>query len=97
MGQSTHSWLLGDGWPAKGLGSLIWLVVIVGFIGAAVGIFGESELWRPLAAAASVISAVGLLLFWARPVNSPVVSALVVNLLVLGSLLIFHWPTTNQQ
>jgi hypothetical protein len=96
-GQSSRSWLLGSGWPSKGLGSLLWIVVIAGFIGVAIGIFSESEWWRPLAIAASMVSAVGLLLFWARPVSSPVVSALVFNMLVLGSLLIFHWPPATQQ
>jgi len=38
-GQPTRSWLLGDGWLARGLGSLFWLVAIVGFTAVAYGPF----------------------------------------------------------
>ena len=91
-GQSTRSWLLGDGWLAKVPGGLIWLTVIIGFVAVAVGFLNGSEWWRPLAIISAIVSSLGLLLFWATPVNSPTLSALVFNLLVLGSLLVFNWP-----
>jgi hypothetical protein len=95
-GQATRSWLLGDGWLARGAGTLIWLVALVGFTAAAIGILRMAEWWRTVALVAAAVSTVGLLLFWANPVNSPVVSALVFNLLVLGILLIFNWPPVAQ-
>ncbi|MFZ0546820.1 MAG: hypothetical protein WAM60_15345 [Candidatus Promineifilaceae bacterium] len=95
-GQSTRSWLLGSGLLARGLGSLIWIVAIAGFVGVAIGLFRGSDWWRPIAITASVISALGLALFWARPITSPVGSALIFNLLVLGSLLVFRWPPATQ-
>lgn len=96
-GQSTRSWLLGSGWPAKGLGSLIWIAAVAGFVVVAAGIFNKTDWWRPLAIIASAVSALGLLLFWTKPVNSPVVPALAFNMLVLGSLLVLHWPPSTQQ
>lgn len=95
-GQTARSWLLGEGWLARGVGSFIWLAVIVGFTAVAIGIFRLSDWWRIVAIGAAAVSTVGLLLFWANPVNSPVVSALVFNLLVLAALLFFHWPPLTQ-
>ena len=95
-GQSTHSWLLGDGWLAKGLGSVVWLVALVGFAAVTIGLFQLTSWWRTVAIGAAVVSTLGLLLFWSAPASSPVISALVFNLLVLGSLLILHWPPLTQ-
>ena len=95
-GQAAHSWLLGDGWLAKGVGSLIWLAAIVGFLVVTIGLFQATNGWRTAAILAATVSSLGLLLFWAAPVSSPVISALAFNLLVLGALLIFHWPTVTQ-
>jgi hypothetical protein len=91
-GQASNSWLLGSGWLARGLGTLIWLLAGVGFVSAAFGIFRESDWWPALAVFSAVVSAVGLLLFWARPASSPAISAMVFNVLLLGALIVFHWP-----
>lgn len=95
-GQSTRSWLLGDGWLARGTGTLLWLAVLVGFTAVAIGLYHVNEWWRTVAIVAAAVSIVGLLLFWTNPVNSPVVSALVFNLFVLGALIIFQWPPLAQ-
>ena len=95
-GQTTRSWLLGDGWVAKGAGSLIWLVAIVGFTAVAIGLYRMTEWWRTVAVVAAAVSTLGLLLFWANPTSSPVISALLFNLLVLAALLIFNWPPVAQ-
>lgn len=95
-GQPTQSWLLGSGGLAKGVGSLLWAATTVGFVLAAMGIFGESSWWRTAAIASSVVSIVGLALYWSSPVGSPVLSAFVFNLLVLGSLLFLNWPPITQ-
>lgn len=95
-GQSAQSWLLGDGGLAKGLGILIWLVSLVGFLAAAFGISRETDWWQMVAVVAAAVSTVGLVLFWTRPSTSPAISALVFNLLVLAALLIFHWPPVVQ-
>jgi hypothetical protein len=95
-GQPAQSWLLGGGWLSKGLGSLIWLAAVVGFTAVAIGLFNMTEWWRTVAIVAAAVSTVGLLLFWTNPVGSPVLSALVFNLVMLGALLIFHWPPVAQ-
>lgn len=95
-GQPTRSWLLGDGWLARGLGGLIWLAAIVGFTAVAIGLMNSTGWWRPVAIAAAAVSSLGLLLFWTTPISSPVLSALVFNLMVLAALLIFHWPPVVQ-
>jgi anti-sigma-K factor RskA len=70
----------------------LWLVVIIAFCAAVYGLWNQQAWWRNAAIIASIISTVGLIIFWSNPVSSPVVSALVFNLLVLGVLLIAHWP-----
>lgn len=95
-GQAAQSWLLGDGGLAKGLGALIWLVALVGFLAAAFGIFRETAWWQTAAVVSAAVSTAGLVLFWTRPSTSPAISALIFNLLILAALLIFHWPTAAQ-
>lgn len=95
-GQAAHSWLLGDGGLAKGMGALVWLVALVGFVAAAFGFFREVAWWQTAAMVSAAVSTVGLVLFWTRPSTSPAISALVFNLLVLAALLIFHWPPAVQ-
>lgn len=93
-GQAAQSWLLGDGGWANGLGVLIWFAALVGFLAAAFGIFRETAWWQTVVIVSAAVSTLGLILFWSRPVTSPAVSALVFNLLILVSLLVFHWPST---
>lgn len=95
-GQSAQSWLLGDGGLAKIAGSLIWLVSLVGFLAAAFGIFSETDWWQMAAIVSAAVSTVGLVLFWSKPATAPAISALIFNLLVLVSLLVFHWPPAAQ-
>lgn len=95
-GQSAQSWVLGGNGLAKVVGSVIWLVSLVGFWAAAFGIFRETAWWQTVAIVSAAVSTVGLILFWTRPSTSPAISALVFNLLVLAALLIFHWPPAVQ-
>lgn len=94
-GQAAQSWLLGDGGLAKGVGVLIWLVALVGFLVAAFGIFRETDWWQTAAVVSTAVSTLGLILFWSKPVTSPAISALVFNLIILVSLLVFHWPAAQ--
>lgn len=95
-GQPSQSWLLGSGWPAKVVGTLIWLVAIFGFVAVAAGLLLEADWWQPVAIIAAIVSASGLLLFWMKPPGSPAISALVFDLLVLASIVVFHWPPVAQ-
>lgn len=92
-GQTPRSWLLTGETAARIIGSLLWVVAILGFVAAVAGLLGQYPWWRTAAVVAAVISTVGLILFWDNPVTSPVVAALVFNLLVIGALLIVHWPS----
>lgn len=94
-GQSAQSWLLGDGNAARLIGSIIWLVAITAFGMAAAGLLGQQGWWRSAAIIGALISVVGLIIFWTNPATAPVISALVFNLLVLGALLILHWPSVE--
>lgn len=95
-GQTTRSWLLGNGWLAKGRGGLLWLAALVGFTAVAIGLYRMTDWWQTVALVAAAVSTLGLLLFWASPVSSPVISALVFNLLILAALLIFNWSPLTQ-
>lgn len=91
-GQFTRSWLLTGETPARLVGIMIWIAVLVGFAAAAYGLWNQESWWRGAAVAASVISTAGLALFWTNPATSPALSALVFNVLLLGALLIARWP-----
>jgi hypothetical protein len=94
--QSTHSWLLtgflGDT-VTRGMGSLLWLVALVGFISVAVGILGQSAWWRTLAIGASIVSLVAVALFVDKSPTQPALSAGVFDVVVLVALLVLRWPT----
>ena len=94
-GQSARSWLITAETPARFIGSLLWIAVIVTFSAAVYGLLGEHPWWRSVAIIGAVVSTVGLIIFWTNPATSPTVAALVFNLLVLGSLLIAHWPSVE--
>ncbi|MBK8905294.1 MAG: hypothetical protein IPM53_29195 [Anaerolineaceae bacterium] len=95
-GQPAQSWLLGGGWLAKGVGSLIWLAAIMGFTAVAIGFFNMADWWRTVAIVVAAVSTLGLILFWGNPVSSPILSALIFNLVVLAALLVFHWSPVAQ-
>jgi hypothetical protein len=92
-GQSTRSWLLSPigNWLAVGAGSVIWIVAIVGFSVAAVGFWTHTDWWRALAIVSSIVSGAGIILFWSNPPSSPAISALVFDVIVLATLLVFRW------
>jgi hypothetical protein len=94
-GQSTRSWLLTGEGGARLVGSALWVAAIVVFGAAVVGLLGQQTWWRTAAMIAAVVSTIGLILFWATPATSSAVAALVFNLLVLGSLLIVHFPSVE--
>jgi hypothetical protein len=94
-GQSSHSWLLSNESAAKIAGGIIWGVALLGFVAAAIGLFGELAWWRTVAVIVSIVSLVGLALFWDNPPTQPAVAAAVFNVVVLLALLVFKWPSTS--
>jgi len=71
-----------------------WVASMLGFIAAAVSLaLLPTEAWRLLAIGSAVISLVGIVLFagtW-PPFNT--LAALAANIVVLGALLVAHWPS----
>lgn len=92
-GQSMRSWLLGTDTLAKIVGGIIWIASMAGFLLAAYGLFSLTDWWRNVAIVSAIVSLVGLILFFANPPSSPVISAAVFNLIILVALLVFNWPT----
>ena len=98
---SSYSWLLTDVLGDSGSRILcfgLFLIGLIGFIGAALGLYGwlvPHEWWRMLAIGSSMISLVTILLFW----NALIllfphkVGAIGVNLAILLFLLWINWPT----
>ncbi len=97
-GQSAQSWLLtgllGDT-VTRLLGSLLWLVVIVGFAAAGVGLLGQYAWWRTLAVASAGVSLLALILFFSGSNAQPVLSAAVMDVAILVALVWIHWPSAD--
>jgi hypothetical protein len=97
-GQSAHSWLLtnavGDV-ATRAIGTIIWFVAVAGFLAAAVGIWTEMEWWRTAAIVSSIVSIIGLVLFWSNPAGGPTLSALVFDIVILVALVILRWPPST--
>lgn len=94
-GQTPQSWLPFSDSLLRVVGSVIWIAALVGFGIGVYGLIVQQQWWRTVVIVAAIISIVGLILFWANPVSSPVVSALVFNLVVLGALLVAQWPSVE--
>jgi hypothetical protein len=92
--QAGPSWLLGGRLPdavVKAVGVLIWLLAMVGFVAAGVGVFGQHDWWRWLAVASSVVSLLGLCLF--LQAKLPFFNAGAMDVIILVTLLLLHWPS----
>ncbi len=97
-GQSAHSWLLtttlGDV-AARVIGSLLWLMVIVGFVAAGIGLLGQLAWWRTLATASAGVSLLALVLFVSGSTMQPVLSAAVMDIAILVALAWIRWPSVD--
>jgi len=96
----ARSWLLpGLGEPAlRAISSIFWVLSAVGFVLACLGFLGvlvPSELWRPLAVGTSIVSLLGLVLFWNTWPMFNTIGALGMNLVVLYTQLWLHWPPVD--
>ena len=96
-----RSWLLTDfvGDSASRVISIVLFgAALIGFIAAALGLFGwlvPQDLWRTLAIVSAVISLVSLALFWNSFASlfPNKIGAIAVNLAVLVCLLWSNWPS----
>lgn len=92
---SGHSWLL-TGLVGDGLTRLLATVVggalVVAFAAAAAGIAWQTAWWRPLVMAASIASAILVLVMWDGLPTGPAGAAFIFDAAVLVALLVVHWP-----
>ncbi len=92
MGFSKVPWVLPGGFTinsavGRAFG-LLWLVAMIGFIGAGLGVLGiavQQDWWRPLALASAVISLVAIVPWWNTV--GPKLGPLLFDLIVLAGLL----------
>lgn len=103
-GTPTGGWLAARSWlapslpvdTASAIASACWVVVLVGFVIAAMSFWGvvvPGAVWRPLAVASAIVSTVGVLFFLGTWPMNYTVAALGVNVAVLVAVLWLHWPT----
>ena len=81
------SWLLGP--SVSSLGTALWLIVLLAFLGAGIGAGFHLGWWRTAAVAASVASLALMFLFW----NPSFWMGAVADLGVLVGLLVLRWPS----
>jgi hypothetical protein len=97
-GQSSRSWLLttplGDT-AARGLASVVWAGTIVLFVAGVAGFLTDQSWWRTVTIGAAVLSAAGIVVYWDGLATSSAAAALLVDALILGALLLAHWPSTE--
>ncbi len=96
---AARSWLLPGLSPrsATMLASAFWITSLVGFVGAALALWGillPLDTWRPLADVAAVVSLVGIFLFLGDWPIFNTVAAVVVDVAVLVAVLVLDWPPT---
>ncbi|HEX6290174.1 MAG TPA: hypothetical protein VFZ66_13350 [Herpetosiphonaceae bacterium] len=92
-----HSWLLSDlvgGGALRVIGLVLWALVAIGYLGAAMGLWVYQGWWRPVAITMSAISLAGLLAFWdVWPPNK--FPAFAVDIGILVALIWAHWPSPD--
>lgn len=94
--QVTDSWLITPRfgcYVTQAVGTIIWLAAIGAFLAAAFGVFVGVPWWREAAVIGSIVSLLGLFLFWKNPPTQGVIAATIVDIALLVALLIFDWPT----
>lgn len=94
-GFAGRSWLLSDRVPdalVRVAGGVLWLVVIAGFVAAAIGLWSQQEWWRTAAIVSSAVSLLGLALF--AQATQPFASAAILDVAILVAL-ILRWPPVD--
>jgi len=106
VGHTLGFWMPARSWLFPNLGevssriisSVFWVLAAVGFLAALLGFLGvlvPSSLWRSLTVGSSVVSILGLILFWNTWPSVNTIGALGMNIVVLITQLWLHWPPTS--
>jgi hypothetical protein len=96
--QTGDSWVLTGtiGEPAARIvATVLWSAVIVLFVAGVAGFLGTTDWWRTVTIAAAGLSILGIVLFWGGIASSSAIFALIADAVILGALLIAHWPSTE--
>lgn len=100
---NTGGWLAARSWllpslpatTATAVASVFWLLSLIGFVGAALSLWGilvPGEVWRQLAVASAIISTLGIAAFFGTWPVFNTLAALGVNVAVLVTQLWLNWP-----
>ena len=95
---AARSWLVPSlpGDTATTLASAFWIVSLIGFVVVALSFWGivvPAGVWRPLAVAAALVSATGIVFFFGTWPTFNTLAALGVNVAVLVAVVVFRWPS----
>jgi len=101
-GTDTGGWRAARSWAlptlsapaATAVASAFWVVALVGFVAAALSCWGvllPDTIYGPVAAAAAVVSVVGIALFLGTWPVFNTLAALMVNAVILATQLWLHW------
>jgi hypothetical protein len=96
IGHSGGYWMFVKSWlspglvnaPLKWLFVVVWLVAMMGYFAAGVGLLQMQSGWRTVAVAASVVSLVVSVLY----IQGAPFSAAVADIIILVALLVLRWP-----
>ena len=103
LGRSTGPWRRARSWllpslpasVAATVACVFWALSLIGFVAASMSFWGvlvPGDLWRQLALASSVVSIVGIVLFFGIWPLFNTFAALGMNIAVLVTQLWMHWP-----
>lgn len=103
-GSSTGAWHAARSWlvptlpgdTATTLASALWIESLLGFVIAAMSFWGflvPASVWQPLAVAAALVSASGIVLFFGTWPTFNTLAALGVNVAVLVAVVWLRWPS----
>lgn len=99
IGHSGGYWLFVKSWlspaltdtPLKLVFVAVWLVTMVAYLAAGVGLLQMHGWWRPLTLAASIVSLIASVLY----IQGAPFNAAAADVVILAALLWFRWPTVS--
>lgn len=100
VGWNGQSWLLTDALGAPTvqiLGTLLWVISVIGFVVAGLALLTQRNEWRLMDIIASLVSLIAYILFWydLGPVPEYWILGPVISIVTLVALVILRWPTDD--
>ena len=77
------------------IANIVWTLAVIGFVLSSLSFLGvvlPSDLWRPLAVVFSIVSLLGLSLFWGMWPLFNTIGAFAMNIAILVTQLWIDWP-----